>query len=395
MEYKNPHIISVIIIIIVVGIFFVFYFQSESDDFETDVLFLKVAVAKGGIAVNNIKITSLKDSEYRVEVEGDLDSLVRIDKSKFFLNSGDEIYLKVKFDTGNKTPGIYLGFLKISSEKQIQEIPIILEIQTSEVLFDGNLNLFPKGEDYNPSQKIIADIKIYDLENIGQSDVNLAYFLKDFKGRTLESGSEKVIVDREYEFSKTFDLSGFKLGGYVVGVVIDYQGSVGIVSSYFRVKEGEEIFIRNWIIVIGLLVLLILGFFIFLLLYRDKLMKDFRKEYKKEIRKQMQLIYKRRRGYDKLSLRGKRAYKKELGKIKKKRLKGLKKTYVSRVKKLSRIRRKKGKKAFMKELAKWKDKGYDTSVLEKKYKLPSISKVRSQINKWKKEGYDTSVLKRN
>lgn len=394
MKYKNPLVISVVIIIVATSIVFAFYFQTLGDDFESDVLFLKVAVARGGIAINNIKITSLVESEYKVRIKG-LGNLVGIDQTKFSLNSGEDTSLKVRFSTGNETPGIYLGVLEISSKKQVQEIPIILEIQTSEVLFDGNINLFPKGEDYNPGQKITAEIKIYNLGSIGQSNVTLTYFFKDFKGSILESRAENIIVEEDYEFSKTFDLTNFKLGNYVLGVVIDYQGSVGTVSSYFRVSAEKTDLEMNWIIIIGILVLACLGFFVFFVFYKNKLMKDIRKDYKREIRKQVQLLNKRGKGYSKLSIPEKKAYKKELSKIKKKRLKGLKKTYVSRVKKLSMIRRKKGKKEFTKELAKWKKKGYDTSILERKYKLPNVGKIRSQIKKWKDRGYDTSVLKKN
>jgi len=394
MKYKTPLVISAVIVIVVISIVVGFYFQVGEDDFESDVLFLKVAVVRGGIAVNSIKITGLNDASYTVKMEG-LEGLISVDKSKFALNSGEEAFLKVRFSTGNETLGIYLGFLEISSKRQVQEIPIILEIQTSEVLFDGNMNLFPKGEDYNPGQKITADIKVYDLGSIGQSGVNLTYFFKDFKGNVLESRSENIIVNEEYEFSKTFDLSDFKLGDYVLGVVIDYQGTIGTVSSYFKVVEKNRIAGSNWIMIIGLLILVILVFFILFLLYKNKLMEDIRKEYKSEIRKQIQLINKRKKGYNKLTVHERDVYKKELSKIKKKRLKGLKKNYVSRVKKLSRIRRKKGKKVFMRELNKWKKKGYDTSVLEKKYKLPSVGKIRSQISKWKEQGYDTHVLKKD
>jgi len=394
MKYKTPLVISAVIVIVVISIVVGFYFQVGEDDFESDVLFLKVAVVRGGIAVNSIKITGLNDASYTVKMEG-LEGLISVDKSKFALNSGEEAFLKVRFSTGNETLGIYLGFLEISSKRQVQEIPIILEIQTSEVLFDGNMNLFPKGEDYYPGQKITADIKVYDLGSIGQSGVNLTYFFKDFKGNVLESRSENIIVNEEYEFSKTFDLSDFKLGDYVLGVVIDYQGTIGTVSSYFKVVEKNRIAGSNWIMIIGLLILVILVFFILFLLYKNKLMEDIRKEYKSEIRKQIQLINKRKKGYNKLTVHERDVYKKELSKIKKKRLKGLKKNYVSRVKKLSRIRRKKGKKVFMRELNKWKKKGYDTSVLEKKYKLPSVGKIRSQISKWKEQGYDTHVLKKD
>ena len=59
----------------------------------------------------------------------------------------------------------------------------ILEVESSDVLFDSNLNLFPSGE-INPGSKINAEIKIFDLSQIGVSSVELSYFIKDFQGNT-------------------------------------------------------------------------------------------------------------------------------------------------------------------------------------------------------------------
>ena len=57
--------------------------------------------------------------------------------------------------------------------------------------------------------------------------------------------------------------------------------------------------------------------------------------------------------------------------------------------------KKKGKKNELdKRLREWKKKGYNTKVLERKYKVPNANEFKKQLKEWKKKGYDTSVLER-
>ena len=46
----------------------------------------------------------------------------------------------------------------------------------------------------------------------------------------------------------------------------------------------------------------------------------------------------------------------------------------------------------MNQLKIWKSKGYDTKVIENKFKMHSVKDIRNQVKKWKSKGYDTSVL---
>ncbi len=115
-----------------------------------------------------------------------------------------------------------------------------------------------------------------------------------------------------------------------------------------------------------------------------------------EIRKQEELIKdQKRKNQDKLNNSEEiKTFQRELENIKKGRLKLLQEIHKSRLKEYKR-RKKTGNKSQLEEqLKNWKKQGYDTRVLDKKFKLPQVEDIRDKIKKWKKQGYDTSILER-
>ncbi len=95
-----------------------------------------------------------------------------------------------------------------------------------------------------------------------------------------------------------------------------------------------------------------------------------------------------------LTIIARRVYRRKYKKIKKQRTKAIKETYKKRVKKGEDLKRKGGKKKLLRQLASWKRRGYNTSVLVSRSKSPSVKNIKNKVRAWKTKGYDTGVLKR-
>jgi hypothetical protein len=406
--------ITVFLILIILSLIASFYFfkLNENADFEVDRLFIRTVLKEKGSANINLKITNnLDPAEFTVEIRG-IEDLVSIKEDKFSLGIDEEKNLNLAIDcdcndTIETPPGIYLGNIQINSGKIIKKIPIIVEVQSEDVLFSSNVLLIPQGSDLIPGQKLNSEIKIFNLEGFSQTSLQLIYFIKSFDGRTIISESEEVFVDgSSISLSKSFSLpSNLRLGDYSFGVITKYgEDSIGTSSRLFEVVENIEpgrvkFESRNFIIVVsvfGIFFIIFLVLFIYFIFYRDKLLNELQKQYKKELRNQRELISEtRKENYPKLKTSDeKREYEKELMKIGKQRLKQLKNIQKERVGEFRIIKRKYKGRSLKKQLDEWKRKGYDTSVLEKKYKFPDAGSVRKKIAEWKKKGYDTSVLEK-
>ncbi len=403
MKIKKKAVYFLIIVLFFI-IVFIYNQNNKKEDVDLDVLFIKTAIVENGEALNTIKVknSGLDIKEFSLSTSEGITDLLSIEESNFELAPNEEKSLKIFFKSKNRKPGIYIGNLKISFNKELQKIPIILEVQSKEVLFDSNVNLFLKDGKIIPGEKLVSEIKIFDLANIGRRNVELIYFVKDFDERTIISESENVIVDGKLDYSKSIILpEKIRVGDYVLGVAIKYKESISTSSVYFSiVREKSDFILQGWVSFFAILFAILFIALIILLIYsffsKDKLMKELKGQYKKEVEREKQLIRLReKKDYKKFHNDNERnVYKKELDKIKLERIKLIKEIYKKRVRKFKEIKKRGNSKQLINQMKKWKNQGYDTSILENKYKLPNVSNIKKKIKEWDDKGYDTSVLER-
>ncbi|MBT4165649.1 hypothetical protein HOE04_01270 [archaeon] len=404
--FKKNKMYFIIILIVVLfiggGLIYYFNISNKTNKFDLDVLFLKMTVEEGGSAVNYIKVQntdSVKNS-FAININ-EVNDLIELKERKFDLNPNEEKNIEVIFETKDFNEGVYVGELEIISDGEIQTVPVVLEIQSKEVFFDSNIDLFPKGQDIISGEKINSEIKIFDLSNVGKTKVKLDYFIKDFKGGTIVAESEDLIIDGDYAFFKTLNLpKSVNVGNYVLVVIIDYKDSIGTSSEYFKIideeeKNSSEDRIVLIIFVFSFFFLIFLGLFIYSLYSRNNLLREIQKQYRRELRRQEELIKCREvKDFGKLkNVAEKREYKREIKKVKKKRVKVLNELKRKKIKEFKRIKGKKNVKNLKRQIENWKKKGYDTRVLEK-YKMPEVRDIRARVRNWKKKGYDTRILEK-
>ena len=401
-------IMTVVITLILVGIFINSYFfqkQTEYVEFERFVLdkpFLKITLGENETTEEMFVITNKNGLiDFSVKVNG---IEVELTEDEFSLDFDEKKVLDLLIDSSNFVPGVYLGNLEVSAEGDIETIPIILEIQSRNVYFDGNINLFPGGK-VAPGQKLNAELKLFDLGRVGRSNVELNYYVMDFLGNVVTFESEEIVIDSRSTITKTIDLPiDLEFGDYVLYTVLIYEDSVGTSSVLFKVAEieGDETDTSElgliWIVVsvFGFFLFIIIMLFIYTIFSRDKLLTELQGQYKGELKRQGELVGGQKKiDYVKLKTEPeRREYKRAVEEVKKQRINVLKGIQKQRVLKFKKIKKTKNLPTLKKQVSDWKKQGYDTGVLEKKFKLPTVNGVQKKINKWKKQGYDTGVLEK-
>ena len=76
---------------------------------------------------------------------------------------------------------MYIGLITIKNSNKEIVIPTFIEIQSRQVNFYGKLELFPVGNILLPNEELNAQVKIHDLAKLGNTKVNLSYFVKIVK----------------------------------------------------------------------------------------------------------------------------------------------------------------------------------------------------------------------
>jgi len=335
MARKKDYVFALIWIAIIVflGIIFltnISYFASaeSTEDLQVDSVLLKTAIKSDGSFTGKIRITNPQEKEEKISIKVlNLEGLVFPEQEIFILNPGEIKSINVVFSNPeNKENGVYSGTLEISSEKQKKEIPVIVEIESKDVLFDSNINLFPKDE-IPPGEKVNAQIKIFDLANIGTSNIEMSYFINDFKSNIIVHETENLVVKDDVLITKNFNIpEEIEKGDYVFAVVLNYKNSTGTASSFFRIDGssagGFSGFLDenlSYTVLLFVFILFVLLVFIFYSIYsKDRYFEKWRKEAITELRRKEKDLRKVRLAKREKKLRKGRLVKKEK-KLKKER----------------------------------------------------------------------------
>ena len=217
--------------------------NAQEPDFEIDHILLKVLVRSGEYIEKEIRIMNIGNSQIAVNIESSgLSDLVKIDSSEFTIKPGQTKIVTLNISSFlpeqniEQHPGIYVGKLLIKSEKATKDIPVVVEIETKNVLFDTNLNPVAIERNVKQGSDTTIEVKLFNLESIESVNVNVEYFVKDINGNTIMTESETVVVKTQASFFKTISVpDNLKPGPYVFAAKAVFGSSVGTASYLFEV----------------------------------------------------------------------------------------------------------------------------------------------------------------
>ena len=364
-------------------------------DFEVDSLFLKVSLKQDKITERTITIKSKDGGEFHVNIEGIQG--ISLSENNFFLGSNGGKNIIVKFDSGGIKPGAYIGSLEIKSPKDFVKLPIVFEIESRDVFFDADVNIPIAYSIVAPETSIVAQIKIFNVARIESVLVDIEYYIRNIDdGGILISESESVAINRDNSLiTKTLPIpKEVKEGSYIVIVIIRYKSSVGVSSQFVNIADVKLSETPNFefdskfaiISVIILIVFLSIFFFFFYLIRdRDKLFLALRKYNTEELKRHRELLldqqrlFKRRKNYKST---------KEIKKEVKQKIRELKAKQKNRVRIFKKLKNVGNIREMNDLLKKWKEKGYNTLLLESKLKGLNANEMRGLLRGWKAKGYE-------
>ena len=211
----------------------------EPEGFSVDKDIIKIKIKQGSSFKTPIKITSLIEDSQDVQINViGLDGMISISDKSFSISGRGEKIVNVDFFSFNELePGVYTGKISITNGKQIKEILVTFEVKSEVILFDVSLDI-PEGyREISPGEEILAQLTLFNLDEIEGVNVSIDYEIKDFFGEVLLSQREDVIVSSDRtSFTRNFNLpSGIGEGDYVLAVKVRYNHSFATASEIFHV----------------------------------------------------------------------------------------------------------------------------------------------------------------
>lgn len=222
------------------------YPQAPKNDFGIDQLLVRVQLKENESIEKSIKIANngLNDIEIDAFIDG-LDSIAALDKSSVKLMRGYSGSVSLKIIGAEK--GAYIGKLALSSAREKKEVPIIVEVESKEVLADVSANPSTSGKVY-PDSLLSVDVGLINLMGAESANISVSYEIKDFNNNRILEESENIAVSKRASFIKTFKIpNNAKITSYVLAIKAGYKESLGTTTLVFYLEKKDVLNISGTI----------------------------------------------------------------------------------------------------------------------------------------------------
>ncbi len=188
-----------------------------------------------------IEIENNGDVDLIIEIENPLEDVLYVTPLSFSLPPGQSAKIYLVINPYEKAlPGIYSGELTITANsgarKTVKTIPIIIEIESEEVLFDSSL--FLSKSSLLPGEELKATITLFNLRKIIPANVELIYTISDLKNNVIYEEKETIELGDQASFLKTFPIKKeLAAGQYLLAIKIISGESFATTTEMFTVEK--------------------------------------------------------------------------------------------------------------------------------------------------------------
>ncbi len=222
--------------------------EESAVPFEIDQILIKVLVKANEYVEKELRVMNVGDGEKNVNIDvSGISGIVNVLDKSFPIKPGQTKIVRTNISSFNKaegieqSPGVYIGKIIAKSDSYKREVPVIVEVESKNVLFDMNLNPVARDRSVLQGGSITFEVRVFNLQSIESSNVDMDFFVKDINGNTIISERESVVVTTQASFFKTLKVpENLKTGNYVFAAEATFGKSVGTSSYLFEVEEIKK-----------------------------------------------------------------------------------------------------------------------------------------------------------
>lgn len=367
----------------------------DKEEFRVDTIFLKNMIKQGESVSSGLRISNSGDvsSEFSLRVEG-VNDMANLSETSFSVGAGESKSVEVLFYGDDKEPGVYVGKLIVEAGSE-KVIPIILEVQSENVLFATNLEVAASYKEVFQGGDVSVSTRLFNLNDTFLHDVTMSYFVKGFGGETIVAEVETTVVGTEVSVSKSVVLpADVEFGDYAFIVVSRFEDSVSTSSYLFSVVEDEEEesfamgdFGYFALIVVVFLVLIVM-LIIYLMYERNQMFRELRAQNRAELKMCMGTLMEKRR-VSMAKVKGRTARREVVRRFVRDRsvaVRELKSRHKKQRKEFRKLIKNHKKDAMKRKLGEWKKQGFKFGNEVGKMSFSKKGRV-DRMSKWKGQGF--------
>jgi hypothetical protein len=218
-------------------------------NFSTDKESIQVSLKQGETTYEEIIIKNKERSNLIFKISiFDVEDFTKLSEEIFTLKPNEEKIIRIDFFAHeDASPNLYIGKLIIKTGTTQKDIPVAIEVESSEPLFDIKLKIPSQFKQIVAGDEVLAEIQLYNLGEIGRVDVNMDYIIKkESTGEVVLFEQDTLAVEEHIEFIKDFKIpENAELGSYIFYTRINYNDKVASATDTFKVSKNFVVFFNR------------------------------------------------------------------------------------------------------------------------------------------------------
>ena len=258
-------------------------------DFFVEPPFLQFKMDKGTYYQKMINVTNngTNPLTITISVEG-VQNFIFPEGLVFDLASGESKEVRLDIYVSNsREADVYVGKVHFGASQVRKEIPVVLQVNEVDALFDIRTEVLKKY--VTPGGRVKANVTLVNMGDLRNFDVNLEYKVMDYDKNEYTVKKEDFAINKSYSNIFYLDLpSDIKIGNYLFYTKVSY-GNVS--ASSYDTFVVEEVSTFAWIILV--IAILILMYVIYRKYLKEKMESKFAEIKKKNIAKETEMLKKK------------------------------------------------------------------------------------------------------
>lgn len=207
--------------------------------FTTSVDEISISLKQGDVKTKEITISNLGNNKLSFSVYSDIGEFVKINQENFQIGPKEKKTIIIDFIARENTiPELYLGNLFIEAVGVKKIIPITIEVESKEALFDISIEIPERFLDISPGEELLVKIDLQNLVSETETNIDLEYIIKDINGNIMLTEGERISVEGRKTFEKLIKIpEDIGFGRYVMYVRLVYDNTVASSSAWFNVEK--------------------------------------------------------------------------------------------------------------------------------------------------------------
>ena len=139
--------------------------------------------------------------------------------------------------SGNKV-GSYVGEIRISSGEITKTVPFLMEVESTQILFDVKLDILSEYKQVVPGTTLRMQVTLINIGAGKNAQVEVTYLIKDTSGKIIHESSQSLAVEQQLSYLKEIKIPELaSLGDHIAVIELRYSNSFAVSSELFKVVE--------------------------------------------------------------------------------------------------------------------------------------------------------------